>query len=145
MWIGWQGPLGLLVLLHYCTVAWTCRAVRTLALLYYGTIARTCWASRTMALGPVGQLTPWQTGCQPPHHLCKHSARELCSPNLPKFTKRGEKLKTGAQPTETSTQHGTTEVVSKRAPGVGSVVLEEHLEGSSPCRLKSRPAPNLPH
>ena len=119
----------------------TCWASRTVA----STIARTCWAVCTMALwrGPVGQVSHrGRLGASPPPAVQTFNPRTV--PNtLPKFTERGEKLKPGAQLTETLTQHGTTEV--KLSPGVGSVVLEEHLEGSSPCRLKSRSAPNLPH
>ena len=99
---------------HDNNAQWACWAVG-LQTLYYGTIAlwhyciiaRACWAPRTVA--------DWVPA---PHHLCKHSTRELCllcqnSPN------GGEKLKTGAQLTETSTKHRTTEV---------SLSAKDHLE-----------------
>ena len=160
MWIGWQGPLGLLALLHYgldlsgslhygtmallhygnftlFTIALWPGLVGQFALWHLGTMAKACWAVRTITLwhlGHLGSSHRGRQGASPPPPVQTFSPRTV-QPALPKFTKRGEKLKTGAQLTETSAQHGTTEVVSKRAPGVGSVVLEEHLEGCSPCRL----------
>ena len=138
----WPGLVGQFALWHHgtftpFTIALWHRLVGLHALWHYCTMAKACWAVCTITLWHLGQLGSSHRGRQgasPPPPVQTFSPRTV-QPALPKFTKRGEKLKTGAQLTETSAQHGTTEVVSKRAPGVGSVVLKEHLEGCSPCRL----------
>ena len=144
----WQGPVGLLALWHCGTME-----KNGLEKLWYGLVGLLAlWD--TPLQGLVGQFALWHYGKSllgrshtvadwvPAPTSCANIQPENCAERFAKIH-RGEKLKPGAQLTETLTQHGTTEV--KLSPGVGSVVLEEHLEGSSPCRLKSRSAPNLPH
>ena len=112
----WQGPVGFLALGYfgiYCKIALgqllhqEKSPLGSIAVLSYGTNAlyNGKWLLALLGTQHRGRLGA-SLSSPPSTPVQTFNPRTLVP--LPKFTERGEKLKSGSQPTETLTKHGTT-------------------------------------